>query len=181
MPAKLRYVAIAAILVTRFAACPQFRLALSVNGIKGKGGEVLGQRGKQAFFKSPHAATYILIFLNSVAFGLCLLGNSPVRIDPATLFHYGALYQDALARKEYWRLAASAFLHANVLHFGLNMLCIAAWSGLLEQRLGATYFVIVYLASAIGGAVASIHGHPGPFLGVGASGAISGIVGELYA
>jgi rhomboid protease GluP len=139
----------------------------------------MGQQGKQAFFTSPHAATYILILLNSAAFGLCLLGNSPARIDPATLFHYGALYQDALTRKEYWRLVAAAFLHANALHFGLNMLCVAAWSGLLEHRLGATYFVILYLASAIGGSVASIYGHPGAFLGVGASGAISGIVGGL--
>ena len=71
------------------------------------------------------------------------------------------------------------FSTCEALHFGLNMLCIAAWSGLLEHRLGATYFVILYLASAIGGSVASIYGHPGAFLGVGASGAISGIVGGL--
>jgi membrane associated rhomboid family serine protease len=120
----------------------------------------MGQGGKRAFFESPHAVTYTLILLNSAAFGLCLLGNSLVRIDPATLLHYGALYQDALTRKEYWRLVAYAFLHANVLHFGLNMLCIAAWSGLLEQRLGATYFIVVYLASAIGGGIASVFGHP---------------------
>jgi rhomboid protease GluP len=59
------------------------------------------------------------------------------------------------------------------------MLCIGAWSGLLEHRLGSTYFLIVYLASAIGGAIASIYGHPGPFLGVGASGAIFGVLGAL--
>jgi rhomboid protease GluP len=74
---------------------------------------------------------------------------------------------------------AYAFLHANVLHFALNMLCIGAWCGILEHRLGATYFLIVYLASAIGGGIASIYGHAGVFLGVGASGAISGVVGAL--
>jgi rhomboid protease GluP len=139
----------------------------------------MGQRGKLAFIASPHAATYTLILLNSAVFGLSLLGSSLARIDPATLFHYGALYQGALSRQEYWRLIAYAFLHANVLHFGLNMLCIGAWCGILEHRLGATYFLIVYLASAIGGAIASIYGHPGAFLGVGASGAISGVVGAL--
>ncbi len=139
----------------------------------------MGRQDNQAFFASPHAATFILILLNSAVFALCLLGNSLMRIDPATLFHDGALYNGVLARKEYWRLVAYAFLHANVLHFGINMLCIAAWSGLLEQRLGATYFIIVYLASAVGGGIASLYGHPGPFLGVGASGAISGIVGGL--
>ncbi|MBI4723590.1 MAG: rhomboid family intramembrane serine protease, partial [Rhodomicrobium sp.] len=139
----------------------------------------MGQRGSQTFFESPHAVTYVLILLNSAAFGLTLLGNSLAQIDPATLFHYGAIYKDAVTRKEYWRFIAYAFLHANVLHFALNMLCIAAWSGLLEKRLGATYFILVYLASAIGGGVASLYGHPGPFLTVGASGAISGIVGGL--
>jgi membrane associated rhomboid family serine protease len=139
----------------------------------------MGQRGKQTFFASPHAVTYILILLNSAVFGVCLLGNSLARIDSGTLFHYGALYHGALSRQEYWRLVAYAFLHANVLHFGLNMLCIGAWCGLLEHRLGATYFLIVYLASAIGGAIASIYGHPGVFLGVGASGAISGVLGAL--
>ena len=50
---------------------------------------------------------------------------------------------------------------------------------MLENRLGATYFLIVYLASAVGGGIASIEGHSGAFLTVGASGAISGIVGAL--
>src|SRR5262249_3229991 len=138
------------------------------------------RRGRRdAFFESPHAVTYILILLNAAVFGLTLIGSSPVRIDPAALFHYGALYQDTLVRKEYWRLVAYAFLHANILHFGLNMVCIAAWSGLLEHRLGATDFLAIYFASAIGGGIASVYGHSSPFLGVGASGAISGIVGAL--
>jgi rhomboid protease GluP len=139
----------------------------------------MGQGSKLGFFASPHAATYIIILLNSAVFALCLIGSSLARIDPVTLFQNGALYHGALSRSEYWRLIAYAFLHANVLHFGLNMLCIGAWCGVLEHRLGATYFVIVYLASAIGGGIASIYGHPGPFLGVGASGAISGTVGAL--
>jgi membrane associated rhomboid family serine protease len=139
----------------------------------------MGRRSNQGFFESPHAVTYTLILLNSAAFALCLSGNSLMRIDPATLLRYGAIHQDALSGGEYWRFIAYAFLHANVLHFGLNMLCIAAWSGLLESRLGATYFTLVYLASAIGGGLASAYGHAGPFLGVGASGAISGIVGAL--
>ena len=49
----------------------------------------------------------------------------------------------------------------------------------VENRLGATYFLIVYLVSAVGGGIASIEGHGGAFLTVGASGAISGIVGAL--
>ena len=139
----------------------------------------MGPRDKQAFFESPHAVTYILILLNAAFFAVSLIGNSLTRIDSATLFQYGALYSNVLPNQEYWRLIAYAFLHADVLHFGLNMLCIAAWSGLLERRLGATYFLLVYIASAVGAGLASLYGHAGPFLSVGASGAISGIVGGL--
>ena len=137
------------------------------------------QRERQSFFESPHAVTYVLILLNAVVFAITLMGSSLTRIDPATLFHYGALYPGVLPRQEYWRLIAYAFLHTNVLHFGLNMLCLAAWSGPLEHRLGATYFLFVYVVSAVGGGLASLYGHAGVFLGVGASGAISGIVGGL--
>jgi rhomboid protease GluP len=49
----------------------------------------------------------------------------------------------------------------------------------LEHRLGATYFLFVYIASAVGGGLASLYGHTEAFLGVGASGGISGIVGGL--
>ncbi len=134
---------------------------------------------RSGFLGSPHTATYAIILLNAIAFGVCLIGNSAFRIDGRTLFDLGALHTEAINRHEYWRLLAYAFLHANVLHFALNMMCIAAWSGILEQRLGATYFLLVYLVSAVGGGVASVYGHHGPFLGVGASGAISGTVGAL--
>ena len=87
-----------------------------------------------AFFESPHAVTYVLILLNSAAFGLCLVGNSLVRIDNATLFKYGAIYPGVMAKQEYWRFLAAPFLHANALHLLLNMICIGAWSGILEKR-----------------------------------------------
>lgn len=139
----------------------------------------MGQRASESFFESPHAVTYMLILLNSVIFAVTLFGNSLTSIDSATLYHYGALYKPAFERHEYWRLITYAFLHGNIIHFGLNMLCIGAWAGMLENRLGATYFLIVYLAAAVGGGIASIEGHGGAFLSVGASGAISGIVGGL--
>jgi membrane associated rhomboid family serine protease len=139
----------------------------------------MGQRASESFFESPHAVTYILILLNSAMFAVTLFGNSLTSIDPATLYHYGALYKPAFERHEHWRLITYAFLHGNIIHFGLNMLCIGAWAGMLENRLGATYFLAVYLASAVGGGIASMEGHAGAFLSVGASGAISGIVGGL--
>ena len=84
--------------------------------------------GTQAFFESPHAAAYILILLNAAMFSLTLIGGSLARIAPVTFFLNGALYQDALTRKEYWCLVTYAFLHANVLHLALNLACIGSGS-----------------------------------------------------
>ncbi len=139
----------------------------------------MAQRTGKSFFESPHAVTYLLILLNSAIFVLTLFGNSLMGISTATLYSYGALFKGALVLDEYWRLITYAFLHGNIIHLGMNMLCIAAWAGILENRLGATYFLVVYLASAVGGGIASIEGHSGAFLTVGASGSISGIVGAL--
>ena len=139
----------------------------------------MAQRAGESFFGSPHAVTYLLILLNSVLFAVTLFGNSLTGIDTATLYRYGALFKGALTLHEYWRLITYAFLHGNIVHLGMNMLCVAAWAGILENRLGATYFLVVYLAAAVGGGIASIEGHSGAFLTVGASGSISGIVGAL--
>jgi rhomboid protease GluP len=158
---------------------PSASLATSLSTSETTLGEVMGQSASESFFESPHAVTYLLILANAAMFALTLIGGSLMRIDPATLLHYGAIHKGVLVQHEYWRLLACTFLHVNILHLTLNMLCIAAWSGLLEKRLGASYFILVYLASAIGGSITSIYGHPGAFLGVGASGAVSGIVGAL--
>jgi membrane associated rhomboid family serine protease len=139
----------------------------------------MAQRAGESFFESPHAVTYLLILLNSAVFVVTLFGNSLMGISTATLYSYGALFKGAFALDQYWRLVTYAFLHGNIVHLGMNMLCIAAWAGILENRLGAAYFLAVYLVSAIGGGIASIEGHSGAFLTVGASGCISGIVGAL--
>ena len=132
-----------------------------------------------SFFDAPHAATFVLLFLNFLAFGICLAGNSLVSIGLPTLYYGGALYDGAMPRHEYWRFIAYAFLHANTIHLLMNMICLVMWAGILEKRTGATYFVLIYLMSAIGGGVASVYGHSGAFLTVGASGSDFRRVGAL--
>src|SRR5262249_58645128 len=95
------------------------------------------------------------------------------------LFRNGAMYSAAIARQEYWRLVAYGFLHANVIHLVTNMLCLALWGGHLERRVGAFYFIVIYLCAVIGGAVVGRYTHAEPYLTVGASGGISGVLGAL--
>jgi hypothetical protein len=89
------------------------------------------------------------------------------------------MYSLAIERHEFWRLIAYGFLHADILHLTFNMLCLTLWGAHLEKRVGALYFILIYTAALITGAVVSNVTHSGPYLAVGASGAISGIMGAL--
>jgi rhomboid protease GluP len=133
----------------------------------------------RGFFESPHPATYFLLAVNIVVYGLCASQSGTAAIPAAMLFRNGAMYAQALERHEYWRLVAAGFLHANLLHVGTNMLCLGLWGGHLERRVGASYFVLIYLAALVAGAIVSAFTHTTQYLSVGASGGISGILGAL--
>ena len=131
------------------------------------------------FIEVPHAAVYLLIAANIVVFALCLRQAGSEAIPGEILFRSGAMYTAALERGEYWRLVACGFLHANLFHLATNMLCLALWGAHLEKRIGPFFFLVVYFCALIAGAVVGTFTHAGPYLSVGASGGISGVLGAL--
>jgi membrane associated rhomboid family serine protease len=137
-------------------------------------------RNRNWLVERPHAATFLLMTANVIIFGLCLRSSSSADISTEILFDNGAMYSEAIARHEYWRLIAYGFLHANPLHLTTNMLCLVLWGGPLESRIGSFYFLVIYFCAMIAGAVLSDLHSSGPYLSVGASGAISGILGALF-
>jgi membrane associated rhomboid family serine protease len=48
-----------------------------------------------------------------------------------------------------------------------------------ERRVGAFYFIVIYVCALVAGALVSNVTHSGPYLTVGASAAISGVLGAL--
>jgi membrane associated rhomboid family serine protease len=136
-------------------------------------------RNRRWMVERPHAATFLLMTANVITFGLCLRVSSSAAISPEVLFANGAMYSQAIERHEYWRLVAHAFLHADPLHLASNMLCLVLWGGALERRIGSFYFLVIYLCAMIAGAIVSDLHHSQPYLAIGASGAISGILGAL--
>jgi membrane associated rhomboid family serine protease len=76
------------------------------------------------------------------------------------------------------RLLAHQFLHADVFHFGFNMLFLWAVGGLLELTLGAALFAPAYLLCGVVAALGHAAFHPGSTEpAVGASGAVAGAMG----
>ncbi len=78
-----------------------------------------------------------------------------------------------------WMLFTSLFLHANVLHLGGNLLFLLVFGTALEEKVSRQRWLIIYLASGLGGNVAFLllGSFLGAGVGLGASGAIYGLLG----
>lgn len=83
-----------------------------------------------------------------------------------------------LTTGQYWRLITSAFVHSGIVHLGVNMYMIWVMGSVLEEFLGPTKFLAVYVIAATAGGLASIIWDPA-VTSVGASGAALGLIGGL--
>jgi membrane associated rhomboid family serine protease len=82
---------------------------------------------------------------------------------------------EVLQRHEWWRLASSAFLHANYMHLYMNMFALWFLGREIDSQLGTTRFIVIYLAAALGGGLMVVAA--GQEHTLGASGAIYGLMG----
>ena len=81
-----------------------------------------------------------------------------------------------VAQGDYWRLITAAFLHASILHIGLNMYVLWAIGSHVEEYLGRSRFLALYFVAGLAGSAGALVLTPlSPT--VGASGAIFGILG----
>ncbi|GIW72937.1 MAG: hypothetical protein KatS3mg102_2479 [Planctomycetota bacterium] len=98
---------------------------------------------------------------------------------PAPVLHaLGAVQREALEPPERWRLLASALLHHDLVHLGLNLLALRVLGRLAEALFGAGGLGTLLLLGAVGaGLAAALEGG----LGVGASGAALALLGALLA
>lgn len=140
-----------------------------------------GRGGLKPRFAAPQNLVILLVCANLAVYGLCVVAGGQSSIPSTILFANGALYPGALQPEEWWRLLAAGFLHANLIHVGLNCLSLLMIGPLVLRRLGEAAFGVVYLVSLVGGSVTSVLLHTRPFLGVGASGAIFGLMAALVA
>jgi rhomboid protease GluP len=99
----------------------------------------------------------------------------------AVLCRLGALNATAIAEHgQWWRLLTVMVLHGGVIHFLLNSWALWLFGPTLEYVLGRGRFLALYVVSGLAGSAASFAlGHTE--IGVGASGAIFGLLGALVA
>ena len=80
------------------------------------------------------------------------------------------------------RLFSSMFVHASIAHIAFNLFALAYLGVYAERAIGVPRYILVYLTSGIvaalfHGAIASYILHNGNVILIGASGAISGVLG----
>lgn len=127
--------------------------------------------------------TRILIILNVLAFlvelatgASGLMGGGSTR----ALLDMGALVPAyVVVRHEYWRLAASMFLHLGFIHILFNMWALYVVGSYVEAILGRAKYLVLYLLSGLAGSVLVLLAAPLFTPTVGASGAIFGLFGAL--
>lgn len=121
----------------------------------------------------PVRATYLLIAINVVIFVADrLLGR--------VIATYGALVPGlVLFYGQWWRLVLAGFLHADILHVGLNLYAFHGLGSLLERFLGLQRFLIVYGLALLGSSVLVTLFSDLSVPTLGASGAIMGVLGAL--
>jgi membrane associated rhomboid family serine protease len=120
--------------------------------------------------------TQSLIAANVGVFLFQLVLGSGLRPQSDWLFENGALFGPLVADGEWWRLITSAFLHANLLHLGMNMLVLWIIGPPLEEYLGHGRYALLYVVAGLAGAAGALVWSPNAVT-VGASGAIWGIMG----
>ncbi|MGB0113832.1 MAG: rhomboid family intramembrane serine protease [Ilumatobacteraceae bacterium] len=145
--------------------------------------------------KQPNLMTMSLIIANVAVFVLVLL----VAREPGALtgsvtdMHLRlGLSKDVLAQTIIWqgddgglfitqpdgwyRLVTSGFLHFGIIHIGFNMYFLYVLGPMLEPALGRVQFLLLYIASMLGGGLGVVLIDTSSGISAGASGAVFGLL-----
>lgn len=129
--------------------------------------------------RRPTPGVWLILGLNALAFlGLAALQGG-FEISARRIADWGGLLPIQWMEGEAWRYLAAGFLHFGPLHLATNMICLLVWGVPLERLFGTWRFMLLYMGSIVAGSVGSVMLHTGNFVGAGASGGVSGLLGAL--
>ena len=126
--------------------------------------------------------TWTLLSVNLLLWLLVEMSGGSTNTD--VLLKFGAMEAQHIAAGDYWRLFTATFLHSGLLHLSFNCIALFIFGHQLEQIYGHTRFIAIYFIAGLAGSATSyalsISAAPNT-LGVGASGAVFGLLGGLVA
>ena len=133
--------------------------------------------------------TRALIFLNVAAFvweiyygGPGMLGMMGGGSGEERVLVAGALIPVAVLQyHEWWRIVTGAFLHGGLLHIGVNMYSLWILGRFIESIAGPVRMLLIYAVSLVVSGLAVVYFSAPDVPTLGASGAIFGLFGALFA
>ena len=134
--------------------------------------------------------TRVLIALNVVGFlwelsagGSGMLFGSGDQAGIERVLNAAALVPAfVLQDGQWWRIVSGAFLHGGLIHIGVNMLSLWFLGQFIEYAMGSWRMLLVYVVSLVASGLGVIFLSTNPYVAtVGASGAIFGLFGALFA
>lgn len=130
--------------------------------------------------KVPYV-NWALILVNIVVFFYTLLNGSlnEQNCSPSnTICNYGLVPVQIIAGTGLVTLLTSMFLHGRLLHIGGNMLYLYIFGDNVEDLAGHAGYLLFYLSTGIVGSLTHVISDPSStVVTIGASGAISGVLG----
>ena len=126
--------------------------------------------------------TTTLVVVNILVFAYGALSNTQNSIISNYGFVPNELFKEGYLLDSILRLFTSMFIHAGIAHIAFNLFALAYMGGFAERSIGRPKFIALYLLAGLGGAlfhgvIASYILGNGYSVLIGASGAISGILG----
>jgi membrane associated rhomboid family serine protease len=136
------------------------------------------QRAQSQSIRSPGWVAKALVGVNVGIYLLQLAQGAPFNANGGSIYIDGLLFGPAVADGDWWRLITAAFLHYGPVHLAMNMVVLWWFGPALEEALGSSRFLLLYLASGLAGSAGVLLVSPNAFT-VGASGAIYGLLGAI--
>lgn len=117
---------------------------------------------------------------NEAVTKLGLFADQPTRVAYSGGRMIGYTDYAGVAHGEWYRLLTGGFVHANIIHLGLNMWMLYILGRILEQQLGRSRLGLIYFVSLFAGSLGALLWQPDSVT-IGASGAIFGLMGAALA
>jgi membrane associated rhomboid family serine protease len=121
---------------------------------------------------NPTPIVLTIIAINVVVFFLEGFGTNARVVDRYAMWPAAVHLEN-----EYYRAFTAMWLHASFTHIFFNMIALLIVGPALEVLLGKARFLVLYLLAGLGGSVSSYILSQPNVAGIGASGAIMGVLG----
>ncbi len=133
--------------------------------------EKKNKKMEKIFSAKKPIITYIIIALCIIMFIANLGGFDPII--------YTAKNEYLAKIASLYDLLICTFIHAGIIHIGLNMYSLFIIGPRIEDFFGKKKYLLIYILSGLSGSLLSVGLHGSGTLPVGASGAIFGLLGAL--